>query len=121
MLAQLDAHATSPGQLGMLLGRIQSGKTRAFIGVIAKALGRRFDIAVILTKGTKTLAAQTVARLNADFSHEIENDEILVFDIMKPPGRLIKGDLKKKLIIVVKKQVDKSRPSLRPFQRSNLP
>jgi len=81
---------------GMLLGRIQSGKTRAFIGVTAKAFDRGFDIAVILTKGTKTLAAQTVARLNADFNDEIETDEILVFDIMKPPGRLIKGDLRKK-------------------------
>jgi hypothetical protein len=63
-------------------------------------------VTVILTKGTKTLAAQTVARLSADFGDEIDNDEILVFDIMKPPGRLIRGDLKKKLIIIAKKQVD---------------
>lgn len=97
---------TTDERPGMLLGRIQSGKTRAFIGTIAKAFDRNFDVAVILTKGTKTLAAQTVARLGADFAEEIDNDEILVFDIMQPPGRLIRGDLKKKLIIVAKKQVD---------------
>lgn len=106
VIKKLETVSTSEDQPGMLLGRIQSGKTRAFIGVIAKAFDRGFDVAVILTKGTKTLAAQTVARLNADFAEEMEADEILAFDIMKPPGRLIKGDLKKKLIIVAKKQVD---------------
>jgi len=106
VLEKLESQPTSEDRPGMLLGRIQSGKTRAFIGIIARALDRRFDIAVVLTKGTKTLAAQTVARLNADFADEIEADELLVFDIMKPPGRLIRGDLKKKLIIVVKKQAD---------------
>ena len=106
VLRKLERSPTSEDRPGMLLGRIQSGKTRAFIGVTARAFDRGYDAAVILTKGTKTLAAQTVARLSADFAEEIENDEILVFDIMKPPGRLIRGDLKKKLIIVAKKQVD---------------
>lgn len=103
---KLESSSTSEARPGMLLGRIQSGKTRAFIGVMAKAFDRKFDVAVVLTKGTRTLAAQTVARLGADFAEEIANDEILVFDIMKPPGRLIRGDLKKKLIIVAKKQAD---------------
>lgn len=106
VVRMLEKVGTSDQRPGMLLGRIQSGKTRAFIGIIARAFDRKFDIAVVLTKGTKTLAAQTVARLNADFRDEIENDEFLVFDIMAPPGRLIRGDFKKKLIIVAKKQTD---------------
>jgi len=106
VIQKLEKNQTSEDRPGMLLGRIQSGKTRAFIGAIARAFDHGFDTAVILTKGTKTLAAQTVSRLNADFAPEIEADEILVLDIMKPPGRLIRGDLKKKLIIVAKKQVD---------------
>lgn len=106
VVRKLESVGTSDDRPGMLLGRIQSGKTRAFIGVIARAFDRKFDIAVVLTKGTKTLAAQTVARLNADFREEIANDEVLVFDIMAPPGRLIRGELKKKLIIVAKKQAD---------------
>lgn len=106
VISKLESMPTSEDRPGMLLGRIQSGKTRAFIGAIARAFDRGFDVAVILTKGTRTLSAQTVARLNRDFQDEIANDEIVVFDIMKPPGRLIKADFKKKLIIVAKKQTD---------------
>jgi hypothetical protein len=41
---------TSAAQPGMLLGKIQSGKTKTFLGVIALAFDSGFDIAVILTK-----------------------------------------------------------------------
>ena len=44
---------TSASQPGMLLGKIQSGKTKTFLGAIALAFDNGFDIAVILTKGTK--------------------------------------------------------------------
>jgi len=60
----------------MLLGKIQSGKTRAFIGVIALAFDNDYDIAIILTKGTKVLAQQTYERLVDDFKDFIDdNDE----------------------------------------------
>ena len=103
VVKQLEELSTTSDQPGILLGRIQSGKTRAFVGVIARAFDRGFDVAIVLTKGTKTLSAQTVARLSADFQEFIEEDELLVFDIMKPPGRLTKGELKRKLVIVSKK------------------
>lgn len=64
----------------MLHGKIQSGKTRAFVGVIARAFDRGFDIAIVFTKGTKTLSAQTVVRLGSDLREFIDEDEILVFD-----------------------------------------
>jgi len=86
---QLQDTSTSNDRPGMLLGKIQSGKTRGFVGVIARAFDRGFDIAVILTKGTKTLSAQTVARLTNDFRQFIDEDEFLVFDIKQPPGRLV--------------------------------
>jgi len=63
---QLEDTSTTGDRPGMLLGKIQSGKTRAFVGVIARAFDRGFDIAVVFTKGTKTLSAQTVARLRHD-------------------------------------------------------
>ena len=63
VVKQLEDTSTSGDRPGMLLGKIQSGKTRAFVGVIARAFDRGFDIAVVFTKGTKTLSAQTVARL----------------------------------------------------------
>ena len=88
----------------MLLGRIQSGKTRAFIGVIASAFDRGFDIALVLTKGTKTLSAQTVSRLSRDFTDFIDEDELIVMDIMKLPGKLTRSELRRKIVIVAKKQ-----------------
>ncbi|MDX6806154.1 Z1 domain-containing protein [Terrihabitans rhizophilus] len=97
--------ADDPRKPGMLLGKIQSGKTRAFLGVIARAFDREFDIAIVLTKGTKTLASQTVKRINHDFKEFVCNDEILVFDIMSTPDALTKSELRRKIIIVAKKQV----------------
>ena len=75
---QLETAGTSDSKPGMLLGKIQSGKTRGFVGVIAKAFDRGFDIALVLTKGTKTLSAQTVRRLSSDFAEFIDDDEFLV-------------------------------------------
>lgn len=101
---QLQDTSTSGDKPGMLLGKIQSGKTRAFVGVVARAFDRGFDIAVVFTKGTKTLSAQTVARLAGDFREFIEEDEFLVFDIMQPPGKLTRSEQRRKLVIVAKKQ-----------------
>jgi Z1 domain len=101
---QLEEMATTGDQPGMLLGKIQSGKTRGFVGAIARAFDRGFDIALVLTKGTKTLSAQTVARLSADFAEFIEEDELLVLDIMKLPGKLTRSELGRKIVIVAKKQ-----------------
>ncbi|KVM83324.1 Z1 domain-containing protein [Burkholderia anthina] len=101
---QLEIAATSSDRPGMLLGKIQSGKTRGFVGAIARAFDRGFDIAIVLTKGTKTLSAQTVARLSADFAEFIDEDELLVFDIMKLPGKLTRSELQRKIVVVAKKQ-----------------
>lgn len=97
--------ATDPKKPGMLLGKIQSGKTRAFLGVIALAFDRGFDVAVVLTKGTTTLARQTVKRIGRDFKEFVDRDEILLFDIMEAPESLTRAELRRKIIIVAKKQV----------------
>lgn len=101
---QLEDTSTSGDRPGMLLGKIQSGKTRAFVGVIARSFDRGYDLAVVFTKGTKTLSAQTVARLRHDLREFIDEDEILVFDIMQQPGTLTKSEQRRKLVIVAKKQ-----------------
>lgn len=101
---QLESAGTTGDRPGMLLGKIQSGKTRAFVGVIARAFDRGFDIALVLTKGTKTLSVQTVARLSDDFAEFIDDDELLVLDIMKLPGTLRKSELRRKIVIVAKQQ-----------------
>ena len=91
---------------GMLLGKIQSGKTKTFIGVIALAFDRGYNISIIFTKGTKALAEQTYQRLDSDFRESIENDVIKVYDIMNIPDQLTPYIRRQKLIIVVKKETN---------------
>jgi len=102
VVQKLD-EANDPTRPGMLLGKIQSGKTRAFLGVMARAFDTGFDVAIVLTKGTKTLASQTVKRIGRDFKEFIEGDEIILFDIMSVPSDLTRAELKRKIIIVAKK------------------
>lgn len=106
VVKELNEVSTTGDRPGMLLGKIQSGKTRGFVGVIARSFDADFEIAIVLTKGTKTLSAQTVARLNDDFAPFIEDDKLIVFDIMQIPGKLTKSELKRKLVIVAKKETN---------------
>lgn len=89
---------------GMLLGKIQSGKTRTFIGVTALGFDNGYDVTVVLTKGTKALAQQTYQRLKKDFSDLIEEDQVQIFDIMNLPDNLTRYELDQKLIFIVKKE-----------------
>lgn len=91
---------------GMLLGKIQSGKTKTFLGIIALAFDSGFDISVILTKPTTALAKQTYKRVGKDFAEFIEADEAKIYDILELPDRLTHFELNQKLIFVVKKQTD---------------
>jgi hypothetical protein len=102
-LLKLD---TSAGRPGILLGKIQSGKTRAFLGVIADAFDKGYELAVVLTKGTVSLAEQTMRRIEKDFGSFIQADKVQVFDIMSLPTNLTKYHLNQKLILVVKKEDD---------------
>lgn len=97
---------TSVSRPGMLLGKIQSGKTRTFIGVLALAFDNGYDVAVILTKGTKALAQQTYKRLHAEFASFKDDDVIQIFDIMNFPDNLINYELNQKMVIVVKKETN---------------
>ncbi|QEZ45234.1 Z1 domain-containing protein [Cupriavidus oxalaticus] len=100
------ANADDLEKPGMLLGKIQSGKTRAFLGVIARAFDKDYDVAIVLTKGTRTLANQTVKRIGRDFKDFIDGDEVILFDIMQAPLPLTKSELKRKIVIVAKKQAN---------------
>lgn len=103
---QLNGMATSAAAPGMLLGKIQSGKTRGFLGIIAKAFDRDFDIAIVLTKGTKTLVSQTVKRIASaqEFKEFIDDEEVVLFDIMEAPQTMTRSELRRKMVIVAKKQ-----------------
>src|ERR1700680_129763 len=58
---------TTADHPGMLLGKIQSGKTKTFLAAVALAFDNGVDLAVVLTKGTKALSKQTVTRVKKDF------------------------------------------------------
>lgn len=94
---------------GLLLGKIQSGKTRAFVGVISLLFDKGFDIAVVLTKGTRALAGQTIARMEHDFGDFLDRGIIgrpvvEVSDILNIRSGLSKKELCDKNIIVCKKE-----------------
>lgn len=88
----------------MMLGKIQSGKTKSFIGVIALAFDNRYDLAVVLTKNSNALAKQTTARMRQEFEEFKDDDLVQIFDIMCIPKDMNKFELEQKLIIVVKKE-----------------
>ena len=62
-------------------------------------------MAIILTKGTKSLAEQTVSLVKEDFREFILADQIDVFDIFAVPD-LTPYELSRKLVFVVKKEDD---------------
>lgn len=103
---RLQQVATSAERPGMLLGKIQSGKTKTFLGIVALAFDNGFDVAIVLTKGTKALARQTLQRVRREFARFTEQDQLLIHDIMTVPSGLTGYELSQKLIFVAKKQSD---------------
>src|SRR5690349_21516305 len=68
--------ATTSERPGMLLGKVQSGKTRTFISVLALAFDNGFDIAIVLSKNSKALIQQTYKRLRSEFAMFVDDGEI---------------------------------------------
>jgi len=117
VVKKLQEEATSTKRPGILLGRVQSGKTRAYLGVIARAFDKGYDVAVILTKGTKSLAEQTLIRIKSDFAEFISADQVDVFDILSVP-EFTPYELTRKLVFVVKKEDDNMKRLLELFEKS---
>jgi hypothetical protein len=91
---------------GILLGLIQSGKTRAFVGVIAKGFDDGFDVAIVFTKNSVALVEQTMKRLKSEFEMPIARHKLYVWDVIKLQGtqQLTGYVLSNKIILVVKKE-----------------
>ncbi len=88
----------------MMLGKIQSGKTQAYTGLISLSFDNDFDMAFILTKNSKALVQQTYKRMRKEFKAFIKEQEIEVLDIMQSNYELSEFELEKKLVIVAKKE-----------------
>ena len=74
-VVKLNEATTTPEMPGVLLGKIQSGKTRGFIGIIAESFSTGYDIAIVLTKNSQLLGLQTTNRLETEFSEFISTGE----------------------------------------------
>ncbi len=94
---------------GLLLGKIQSGKTRAFVGIIGLMFDKGIDIAIVLTKGTKALAQQTKTRMEDEFSAFASRSTlglpvVEVSDILNRRNGFSHRELNNKNIIICKKE-----------------
>lgn len=105
-LENLLRYGTTLNRPGMLLGKIQSGKTRTFIGLSGLAMDNGFDVIIVLTKGTRALARQTLQRLYLEFAGIEDEDVLQIHDIMTMPENLIEYELQQKQMIVVKKETN---------------
>lgn len=100
-------HAEEPG---LLLGKIQCGKTDTFEDIIGLSFDKGVDIAIVITKGTKALVNQTIKRMKHDYRFFKPSDRldqattIDVKDIMNLKGGLKKAQVESmKIVIVCKK------------------
>ena len=116
-VAELLTHATTSEHPGMLLGKVQSGKTRTFISILALAFDNEYDVAIILTKNSKPLVEQTRKRLEDEFSDFIGAEELNIYDIMSAPKTFTAFELESKLIFVAKKQDDNLRRLIELFSK----
>ena len=63
----LDNTISNADEPGLLLGKIQCGKTRTFVGCMALAFDRGIDVCVVMTKSDNGLVEQTRARMEYEF------------------------------------------------------
>ena len=79
----LDGRATSssPHGNGLVVGRVQSGKTRNYIGLMLKAADEGWNVIIVLTSAIKSLALQTRNRIADEFANVGANNHQLVHEL----------------------------------------
>lgn len=116
-VADLLRSATTSDHPGMLLGKVQSGKTRTFISVLALAFDNGYDIAIVLSKNSKALIDQTTKRLSSEFARFVGDGDLEIYDIMHAPASFTAFELESKLIFVAKKQDDNLARLIKLFRK----
>lgn len=93
---------------GVILGKVQSGKTRTFLTTMVLAFDNGYDMAFIFTKCSKPLLVQTLKRIKRDLDIFIQKREMNVEDILavREKGIMRRCEFDAKLIFVCKKQKD---------------
>ena len=119
-VAKLTEISSDRNKPGMLLGKIQSGKTKTFIGIIGLAFDKGFDAAIILTKGTKALSKQTIERITKEFEEMTKKELLQAYDVMTKPENLTGYEINQKLIFVAKKQPDNLDRLIKTFSQKQF-
>jgi len=119
-VGELVKKTTTSEHPGMLLGKVQSGKTRTFISILALAFDNGFDIAIVLSKNSRALLEQTAKRLNSEFRVFVDDNELDIYDIMHAPESFGIFELDSKLIFVAKKQNDNLRRLIALFKTNEF-
>jgi hypothetical protein len=110
--------ATTSDHPGILLGKVQSGKTRTFITTLTVAFDNGYDVAIVLSKNSKALIEQTAKRLKSEFATFIGDGELEIYDIMHAPTIFGAYELESKLIFIAKKQDDNLRRLTNLFKKN---
>ena len=103
-VTELLETATTSERPGMLLGKVQSGKTRTFISILADGFDRGYDVAIVLSKNSTALIEQTVTRLQSEFSTFTDRCDMEIYDIMSAPTSFTQFELEAKHVFIAKKQ-----------------
>ena len=64
---------------GLVVGRVQSGKTRNYVGLMLKALDEGWNVFIVLTSANLPLAEQTQSRIEKDFEDSKAFGQMLDF------------------------------------------
>ena len=86
---RLNSYMTPQNQraYGLAVGRVQSGKTRNYIGLMFKAIDEGYNTIIILTSKSNRLAVQTHIRVEAPFNNlNIPNYRLLTRITKKKDG-----------------------------------
>jgi hypothetical protein len=99
--------STTSDHPGIMLGKVQSGKTRAFITAMALAFDNQFDIVIVLTKNSVALVEQTFKRLRFEFAEFLRENEMEIYKSDSCPTNFSGSELDDmKLVLVANKQKD---------------
>lgn len=127
-VAQLLEIGPRSEEPGLLLGKIQCGKTDTFEDIIGLSFDRGVDVAIVITKGTKALVGQTIKRMKKDYRYFRESDilnqkaTINIYDIMEI-GRhgLQRAKVESsKIVIVCKKEPKNMERLIDLFERKSM-
>lgn len=120
-LRDLVKYRTDSDHPGMLLGKVQSGKTRTFMTVMAIAFDNKYDIIFLLTKNSIALVNQTVQRVQEEFKPFVRDSFVAVYDILNAPTEFSPAEFEDtKFIFVAKKQVHNIQRLGRLIERHNV-